>query len=389
MFTTIDDNTTDEKALVCIYCRSTQVIRHGKTSTGNKRYRCCDCGRTWVYARKRVNRPPVSILVEEYLTGKTCRDLVEMYHSSPLKINQKIREFLEGVPEWEDYLDCVVTNHNYRLIYLIGKSFACSCEGASNNTMFFAMAVDALSNVVLGYQVGKRDNFDTWIELLKRMRSRGIKSASFMTNGSRHMEEAVNIVYKNATLRIFYHKVYRDKELDCCQSRFTINNKLINDAVKAYDIIDNHTLNNYLMLHYGKNIKDYIVKYSGLFSERLRHRLDNKQKIRIDGLINSFKSRFEKFHMLKGNPRPMINGWIAKVMTENIFDGYSRLSLLLQIPAKITFQDFACGNKPQETILATNSPELKNFAIEIAVRAVHLPIFYSRCEMKIDKCSLI
>ena len=380
---------TENKELVCIYCRSTQVIRHGKTSTGNKRYRCRTCGKTWVLEKKEVNRPPVSVLVEEYLQGKTCRDLVELFHSSPLRVNQKVREYLQGVPNWENYLDTVLQNRSLRLVYLVGKPFACACKGTSNNSMFLAMAIDSLSNVIVGYQIGQKDSLDTWEILLDRMKTRGIKPITFMTNGSKHIEEAAQSIFPDTSLRIFYHKAYRDKELTCCLSRFTINNKLVNDAIKAYDIIQNHNLNNYLILHYGKTLKDFIIKKPEIFSRRLRERLNNKGKIRIEGLINLFQYRFEKFHMLKGDPIPVINGWVAKVMTDDIFKGFSRLSLLLQVPSRITFKDFACGNLPSQVDLSENCEELDNYVAEIAARAIHIPIFYSRCEMKIDKCSLL
>ena len=211
---------TDSKVLTCIYCKSTQVIRHGKTSTGNKRYRCRECGKTWVLEKKEIKRPDVSVLVEEYLQGKTCRDLVEMFHSSPLRVNQKVREYLEGVPLWEKYLDTISENKNFRLVYLVGKSFACACKGTSNNTMFLALAVDSLSNVVLGFQIGKKDSINTWQILLERLKKRKFKPVTFMTNGSKHIEEAAQSVYPDASLRIFYHKAYRDKELTCCLSRF-------------------------------------------------------------------------------------------------------------------------------------------------------------------------
>jgi transposase-like protein len=380
---------TDSKVLTCIYCKSTQVIRHGKTSTGNKRYRCRECGKTWVLEKKEIKRPDVSVLVEEYLQGKTCRDLVEMFHSSPLRVNQKVREYLEGVPLWEKYLDTISENKNFRLVYLVGKSFACACKGTSNNTMFLALAVDSLSNVVLGFQIGKKDSINTWQILLERLKKRKFKPVTFMTNGSKHIEEAAQSVYPDASLRIFYHKAYRDKELTCCLSRFTINNKLVNDAIKAYDIVQNHNLNSYLVLHYGKHLKDFVVKKPEIFSKRLRQRLENKGKIRIDGLLNAFQFRFEKFHMLKGDPIPVINGWIAREMTKDIYNGFSRLSLLLQVPSRIDFKGFACGELPEKVDLAENCRELDDFIAEIAARAIHIPIFYSRCEMKIDKCSLI
>ena len=112
----------------CIYCKSVKVIKHGKTVTGNRRYRCRNCGKTWVLEKNETVRPDLSAIVEAYLSGRTCRDLVSIYHSSPLRINQKIREFLNGCPSWEEYLDACIKKHEPRLVYLIGRNFSCSSK---------------------------------------------------------------------------------------------------------------------------------------------------------------------------------------------------------------------------------------------------------------------
>ncbi len=388
MINDVTNNIANNKELVCIYCHSTRVIRHGKTTTGNKRFRCRVCGRTWVLEKREVSRPPISVLVEQYLSGQTCRSLVEMFHSSPLRINQVIREFLEGLPSWEEYLDLSVENRDYRLVYLTGKSFACACKGTSNNSMFLALAVDAFSNVVLGYEIGRKDSERTWNILLQRLLDRGISIKTFMTNGAKHLEEAVNNVYTDSTLRIFYHKVYRDRELKCCLSRLTINNKLINDAIKAYDLMPNHALNNYLLMTYGNKLKDIVIHQPDIYLSRLRNRLGNRQDVRIDGLLNRFQLRFERFHMLKGNPASIINGWIAREMTIPVFSKFSRLSLAMQVPSIIDFDKFCCGNIPEKITLRNNSDDLKTFVAEAASRSVELPIFFSRCEMRADMCSL-
>jgi len=386
----IDKTAVNEKqAITCIYCKSNKVIKHGKTSTGNKRYRCRNCGKTWVLEKNEIDRPELSLIVEEYLDGKTCRELVDVYHSSPLRINQKIREYLQGIPSWEEYFDTVTGNDKeYRLVYLVGKSFSCACKGSSNNSMFLTMAIDALSTVVIGFEIGMKDNYDTWIKMLSRMKTRGILPSTFMTNGSKHMEEAIQNVFPQSNLRIFYHKAYRDKELQCCLSRFPINNKLVNDAIKAYDTVQNQNLNRFLKRRYQKSLKGYILEKPEIFSKRLKERLDSRPKIRVEGLTSAFQTRFEKFHMLKDDPYPLINGWIAKWMTAPVLHGFSRLSFHTQLPSTINFKDFACGILPREFHLQDGSIELEAFIAEIAARSIHIPIFYSKCEMKIDKCSL-
>ena len=139
----------------CQYCRSRKVIKHGKTSTGNPRFRCRVCGKTWVLERNDPVRPHISDVTEAYLYGRTCRDLVSIYRSSPLRINQKIREFLNGCPRWEDYLDATVKNHEPRVVQLFGRTFSCSCNNSKSNTMFLAIAVDALSSLIVCFEIGK------------------------------------------------------------------------------------------------------------------------------------------------------------------------------------------------------------------------------------------
>lgn len=85
--------------LTCIYCKSSKVIRHGKTATGNRRYRCRSCGKTWVIEKAETIRPDIVSLTEAYLSGRTFRDLVEIYKSSPLRINKKSARIPRRLPE--------------------------------------------------------------------------------------------------------------------------------------------------------------------------------------------------------------------------------------------------------------------------------------------------
>lgn len=382
-------NAPSEKKLYCIYCNSSKVIKHGKTSRGATRYRCRTCNKTWVLDKKDTVRPDLADVVEAYLGGRTCRDLVSVYKSSPLRINQKIREFLEGCPNWEDYLDACIDRHEPRLVYLIGRNFSCSCKLNDNNSMFLAMAVDALSNVVLGFEIDVKESYKTWCYLLNRMNCRGFVVPTFMSNGSKAIEDAIQTVFPYSASKIFYLRAYHDKEISCCLSRFPINNKLINDALKAYDSLKNKNLSKYLKNVTDAKLKDILVKSAEMFSKRLRERLDNRNKIRIEGLLNSFQTRFEKFHMVKDDPYPLINGWISRWMLNRLDIGFSRLSVYMQLPVVTSFKYFSCGQLPVLLKLNEDSPLLRTFVIEIAARGLQLPIFFSKCEMKIDKCSLI
>lgn len=377
-----------EKNPLCSFCKSDKVIKHGKTSTGNPRYRCRVCGKTWVLEKNEPERPDLSDITEDYLNGKTFRDLVDIYHSSPLRINQKIREFLAGCPNWEVYLDTCVQGHEPRIIYLIGRNFSCAAPGSKNNKMFLAMAVDALSIVVLGYEVGKTETRQVWLNLLGRLRDRGISSQSFMTNGSKIIDESVKFVYPESSLRINYHRAYRDREITCCIHRIPINNRLITDALKIYNSLDTRRLDHYLKGRNDKKVQEILFASPDDFIARVKERLEHKAKIRIEGLTGSFQTRFEKFHMLKDDPLPVINGWIARSMVSPLHIGFSRLSIYMQVPCNTSFKLFSCGTVPKELQLDENSPLLKTYIIEVAARSLQLPILYHACEMKLDKCSL-
>ena len=75
----------------CISCNSTNVIKHGKTATGSPRLRCHDCGKTFSIKEDDLPRLEIWKVADFYLSGKSYRDLVKLYQSSPRRLNQKIR----------------------------------------------------------------------------------------------------------------------------------------------------------------------------------------------------------------------------------------------------------------------------------------------------------
>lgn len=372
----------------CPFCSYNKVIKHGKTPTGNPRFRCRNCGKTWVLEKTSPIRPDMAEITESYLLGQSCRDLVDVYQSSPLRINQKIREYLEGCPDWEDYLDTVIESHNPRLVYLTGKKFACNAEGSKDNSMFVALAIDALSSLIIGYEIGAEEEVPIWETLLNRMNERQVTVQSFITNGTRNVEDAVRKIYPFANLRINYHKAYRDRELNCCLANSPLNNKLIYDATRIYASLNNHNLLKYLNLNDESQIEELLFSSREDFFLRIKEHLDNKGTAKIRAVTDLFQDRFEKFHMLKENPNPVINGWIAFHMLSKLDIGFSRLSLYSQVPSITKFKDFACGNKPMELNLKTDSAMLKKFVIEIAARSLELPVIFSKCEMRLERCCL-
>lgn len=377
------------KDVSCIYCNDNKVVKHGKTPKGQTRYRCRNCGKTWVSDKKPVDRPKMSEIVAQYLDGVTYRELVEVYHSSPQRINQKIREFLEGCPSWEDYLDTYIDTHKNELIYLVCIPFSCLISESHDNRMCAAFAIDAVSTVVLGYEISSYNNYEVWYKLLKRLKKREVQTNAFMTNGMKLVEDAVKEVYPNAELKINYHRKYRDRELSCCLKKERLNDKLVTDAAKVFNMLDNKNLRKYLRIHEDKSLTDFLEANQIEFLNRLRYRLDNKSSFRIEGMLEKFTHRFEKFHMLKDDPEPLINGLIARKMLKDTDMGFSRLSLYSQKPSTTSFSDFACGILPQMFNFEPESNILKIFLIEIAARSLELPVIISRCDLKSERCCLL
>lgn len=359
---------------LCPFCHSSKVVRHGKTSANNLRYRCISCKKTWVGSGHDKCCPDFGELAEAYLTGSTYRDLRSAYRSSPIRINQKIREYLCGCSSWEEYLDACTPKHESRLIHLVGRKFKANAGDATEHSMYLALAVDALSTVVLGYEIGESESEEMWTALLDRMNCRGIVCPTFMSYGFKAVEDSLKTVFPySATLhnftRTFYDKQLKDELYHCPDLR-----KLMMGAINGSVNNGSCKIEDYLVIFKDKRMKQIVLDSQESFARRLQERIDQKTCCRLEGLLGAFQKRFEKFHMIKYDPYPIINGWIAWWMLEPLPIGFSRLSLYLQKPSETHFKNFNCGTLPKPLDLPLNSPEMKAFVIELAVRSLQIPI---------------
>ncbi len=360
--------------LVCPFCHSSKVVRHGKTSANNLRYRCIRCKKTWVKDAPNKEVPDFGRLAEAYLDGCTCRDLRALYRSSPIRINQKIREYLVGCTSWEEYLDTCSPRHESRLIHLVGKKFKASGGDNEEHSMYLALAIDALSTVVLGFEIGECESENIWLTLLDRMNCRGFVCPTFMSYGFKVIEDALRVVFPySETLHNFtrtcYDKYLKDELIHTVDSR-----KLIQEAVNAHIKDGSCKLEDYLVIFKDKRMKQIVVESRECFVRRLQERISQRSFIRFEGLLGAFEKRFQKFHMIKYDPYPIVNGWIAWWMLEPLPIGFSRLSLYLQRPCETHFKNFNCGTLPKLMDLPIDSPEMKTFIIELAVRSLQVPI---------------
>ncbi len=358
----------------CPFCNSSKIIKHGKTSADIQRYRCLFCNKTWVQNKVAKPAPDIGALTEAYLSGYSYRDLRSIYHSSPIRINQKIREYLVGCSSWEEYLDACTPKHEARLIHLVGKKFKCNSGSNKENSMFVAFAIDALSTVVLGFELAKGDSTQVWTRLLDRMNCRGFVCPTFMSYGFKTIEDALKIVFPYSTTFNNFTRACYDKQLKNELYFEPDIKKLILEAITAYKVNQTCQLANYLVIFKDKRMKQIVLNSRDYFLNRLQERVNKKPTIRFEGLLRAFQKRFEKFHMIKYEPWPIINGWIAWWMLVPMPIGFSRLSLYLQHPHETHFKNFNCGTLPVPLNLPIDSPEMRTFIVELAVRAVHIPI---------------
>lgn len=373
----------------CIACDSVKVIKHGKTANGNSRLRCKECNKTWATNKAKEPKPDLRLLTEKYLNGLTFRELVPLYHSSPLRINQKIRETLAKAPDWENYLDNVVSKKRTDIIYLMGKSFACNYKTNtedSSNYKFLALAVDGLSSMILGYEIGQDDGPELWNNLFARLSKRGFSAKIFMSNGNRNIMEATEQYFPNAETKINYYRAFREKEIECCLSKLPLKHKLIHDAFSYYNTLENQNLQNLLKKEFNMDLREALMENYHDFIAVVNKKSEQKTLNRVDCLAEDFKARFERFHMIKDDPRPIINGWIALKMLENLEFGGNRLSLFNQQLLNLDFAGFTQNETPSVVEIGGNYNDLKLFVIEIGSRVLNMPITVSKCGLDLSKC---
>jgi len=371
----------------CVYCQSQNAVKHGKSRTGCPRFRCRDCGKTWINNDEKSDKPEMNFLIEEYLEGATLRSLTTSIKTSPMRINQKIRQSLSNSMNWETFVEGISAKHQPSIVYLMGRSFACSAPGSSDNNMFIAIAVDGLSSFVLGYEITGKDNFEVWNTLLERLSKRSTVN-QFIANGNLHIEKAISNNFPKAEIKINFHKLYREKEINCCLAKLPVKQKLLLDTIRYYDVLQNKSLDQILKTEYNSSFQHFLSEHYEEFINYVDHRCNSKQSVKIEDLLEEFRRRFERFHSIKDDPRPIVNGWIVAKMLNPMSFGFSRLSLYLQRPVEYSFTDYMAGNKPKTVKFKRDSEELKNFVIEIGTRVLQLPLTSKRCELKMENCEV-
>ena len=373
----------------CISCNSINVIKHGRTATGSPRLRCHDCGKTFSVKEDDIPRIEIWKIADFYLSGKSYRDLVKLYQSSPRRLNQKIRDYLSGFPNWEDYLDTYVNSHSSKVVFLTSKKFSCAYDCDGKNVKSLLMAIDLHSSLVLGYEITNEDNVEIWEKFLYRLKSRGIQPRYFLTCGSGILLKATEKIYPNSICKISFHKLYRDKELSCCLNRINVDDKVIKDSLNVYASFKNKNLLKVFELDGIDDLGIILNKNNGLFVERLKNRLQFRLEFKMDNMMVDLGQRLEKFHLLRENPEPIINALIARQMIVNNDNGFSRVSYYTQIPTEANISDFACGKMPKMMRLSVNSYKSIQFIIEVLVRSIELPIIKNQCEMQFHQCQFL
>lgn len=377
------------KSNLCSKCNSSKFVKHGLTTFGSQRYRCLNCGKTWVNSKSMPPKVDLADISYLYLQGKTTGELVEYYPTTPAKINKQVRSFLDNCPDWHNYVDSASIQHKPQQIYLSGKTFHCSWKTDSKNHMFVAFAIDTMTNFVIAYKVACDDSSDVWVDLFNNLKLRNVSTNSFLTNGSESSLQALELIYPNTDKRIMYHKTYRDKELNCCLSRMSPSEKLLNDASRIYFLNDNVKLANFLGIPNDVALLNFLVKNKEKFTGIVYNRLQLRSKLLNDNLPNMFQKRFEKFHLLKEDPMPIINSWIASRMLTPDTNGMTKFALYMQQPYMMQFKHFVKNKIMPVMYENSQKPFLESLLLEVVARGLELPIYNSDCNYNTNKCLLV
>ena len=367
----------DSSKISCIYCQSESVIKHGKTRSGDPRFRCKECEKTWVKGIVLYNKPDISAIAESYLLGHSIRELVPFYKSSPHRINTKIREFLDKTQSWETFLDQSSEVRSTDVVYLQGVRFNCSFNSPDENEMYVAFAIEGLSSNIIGFEIAEENTQDVWNKLIERLSTREYKVKTFLTRDIKAVEEPVNEYFRDSRVKLYLHKLNRDKEMAnrcCLLEKQTLRDKLIDDALKFYSKLDNQSYESYLKNKFDMDIKSCIKKDCDRFFECMMKNCGTESESRLEQLLVEFQTRFEKFHAIKTDPYPIINAWVGLHMLRPMECGFTRYSLYNQLPCKCSFACFASNHNDEQCEFIPNERELNNFANEVTIRALHLPI---------------
>jgi len=359
----------------CPYCKGDRVRRHGTTPKGSVRFRCLTCKKTWTFRENYRESPDSDILTSIYLQGLSYRQIRSIYQMSPMRLNQRIRIFLQGCPSWEEYLDSCVKEHPFKVITLYGATLQSSGKDDPKNNLYIAMAVDTMATVVIGYEISQIENNEMWRKLLIRLFDREVRSPRFLYDMSNPMVDyAVKEVFPESPTKDFSFRFVYDRRL---QER-------IDSPRGVEDIMDNTIINilspfdffsdGYLTIFKDQRMKKVIIGERRQVMERLLVRLKGIGTTRLEGLISTLQNRFKAFRFLKEDPWPVINGWIAWYMVQNLEIGYSRLALYMQKPMATSFKKLSCGQIPEPAVI-DNQDRLVRFVVEIATRRLQLPLF--------------
>lgn len=362
----------------CLYCDGSQIIKFGKTKTGVPRLKCNLCSKTWVSNKELIDRPSEVELVSKYFDGFSTRQLVPFFNSSPQKINKTIRLFLETLPNWEDYTNDIVKQKEHEIVYLVGQNFSCHCNHEECNNNFLALAIDSVSSFVLSYEVSISNKSDVWEKLITKMSNKGIKVNNFVSKIDESIERSLQENYPNSKRFTNLLKASRQKEICLCLKKDPIKHRLISDAIRTFYEFDNKVLEKTIN-EFDSSFEGYMTSFSNEFIKEIEKRCDLTLNS-SDTLLIDFKDRFEKFHMIKCEPDPLINGWISYNMVKKLHCGFNRLDYYLREITNINFEKFSNNEKFNKKSISEE--KLKKFVYELGTRFVNVPNVSSKCDKK-------
>ena len=359
----------------CPFCQSEHVRKHGTTPKGSVRFRCLSCNKTWTLREHYRDSPDSDILASIYLQGLSYRQIRSIYQMSPMRLNQRIRNFLHGCPSWEEYVDTCTKQHPFKVINLYGAKLQSSPKGDSANNLYIALAVDVMATVVIGFEIAPIESEKMWQKLLIRLFDRDVRSPRFLFDRTNTLiSKVVKEIFPESPTKDFSFRFVYDQRLqeriDSPRGMEDIMDNTIINIMSPFDFFSD----GYLAIFKDPQMRKVLMGEREQVLQRLLVRLKKIGTTRLEGLIASLQDRFKAFRFLKEDPWPVINGWIAWYSVQNLEIGYSRLALYVQKPVTTSFKEFSCGQIPEPTVI-DNQDRLVRFVVEIATRRLQLPLF--------------
>lgn len=170
-------------------CKSSDVIRHGATTSGKQRWRCLSCNHTFTRKNKANKVNQEKVWFDQWVAeGYSVRQLVSQSGYSQVKIRNIIRYWLDHPPTTEAALQDV--KH-----LVIDGTFLV-------NRIGILVVMDASNHSVISGKYGVAENSDRQVTgFLERLKDLGLDPVSCATDGNPQVIKVVSSLWSEVTMQ--------------------------------------------------------------------------------------------------------------------------------------------------------------------------------------------